>query len=211
MAENDISGPLLNIHDVPRSVEIHLRKWIDTKLSVVERDRGLDERTYARPASYEKVNLLEGIPSEDMSPTVIIVTRGDSGPPERAGRSWSIPLDLGVAAVTTSFSGDGGREVAGAYGAAILGCLLHRRNLDGLMNNKLRVESWDGVRLDDLPGEESRTRGIIRLMFTIRISEIVWNAAGPDIPDPVDEPPEPPPDWPTVLTTQIDVRKEDAT
>lgn len=218
MTEGNRFGPLVNIQSAPRAVEEHIKFWIDTYLNGVEEDSGLDLHTYARPASYRKVNLLQGIPSEDMSPTVIIITRGDAEAPRRDGKTYTLPLDLGVAIATSSFEGDGAREVAGAYGAAVFGLMMHKRNLDGRMDDKLRVVSWDGVRLDDLAGvgEEFRTRAIIRLEFTLQITGVLWSTSGPLIPDvPVD--PDPSTPWPTVnvgqATTTIDKRsiEEDLT
>lgn len=209
MSESDIFGPLINVQDLPRSIEDQIQKWIDFYLAAVERDHGLNPPHYQRPASYMKVNLLEGLPGEDMSPTVIIVTRGGNSKPERRGRVIDLPMDVGIAVVTSSFESDGAREVAGAHGAAISALLMHRRHVDNRMGGSLHVQSWDDVRLDDLSGEESRTRAILRLEFTVLVRGVIELGAGPTTDDPPDDPYQPPGDWPTVLTHQATVSKEE--
>lgn len=210
MAENNVAGPLTNIHNAPLAVEEHLQEWMNTYMNIYERDNGLDLGTYPRPFSWLRVNLLEGVPGEDSSPAVIIVTRGDTAAPEQDAKGWSLPLDIGVALVTTSFETDGARDAAGVLGVAALKALLDKRNLGGRMNGKLRVESWDGIRLDDLPGEEQRTRAILRLEFTVRINDVIWRTGGPLVPDP-ETSPDPPGTWPPVEEHIETVRKEDHT
>lgn len=206
---SDIFGNVVNLQDVPRSVEAHLKKWANTNIAAAERAAGITPPHYSRPMSWMKLNLLEGIPGEEMSPAIIIVTRGGNGKPEQTGRTFNLPLDIGIAIVTSSYDGDGAREVAGALGWSVLAAMIHRRNLDGQMDGKLRVISWDDVRLDDLAGEEARSRAIMRLEFTIMVDGVVDLGAGPTTPDPPLDPYPPPGDWPTVLTHSTTIRQED--
>lgn len=210
MSDLDIFGPLLNPQDLPRSIEAQIKKWIDYYLAGVERSHNFDPPHYQRPASYLKVNLLEGIPGEEMSPCVVIVTRGANNRPERRGRLIDLPMDVGLAVVTSSFEADGAREVAGALGTAIVAIMMHRRHIDNRMGGKLHVQSWDDVRLDDFSGEEARTRAILRLEFTVLVRGLIELGAGPTTDDPPVDPYEPPGDWPTVATHQATVSKEDA-
>jgi hypothetical protein len=219
MSDIDIFGPLINLAVGPsRAVESFLREWLDTYLAAYERDNGLPSHTYARPASWLKVNLLEGLPGEDMSPTLVIIARGSVGGPHRQNRSYDVPMGIGIAVITSSFEEDGAREVAGALGASILTSMFHKPNLRGVdypngrMGGRLRVLSWDDVRLDDLAGEESRTRAILRMEFTITVSAVLELNAGPDSPDPPDDDDgthTPPGALPTVETTEVTVTKED--
>lgn len=217
MTDTNLFGPLLNLAVGPsRAIEEFLRRWLDTYMVDVEADAGLNPHTYARPQSWVRVNLLQGLPGEDLSPTLLIVNRGANGRTERQSGTYNVPLAIGIAVVTSSYEGDGAREVAGAIGAAAVGALLHRRNIDGAMNGRLRVESWDDVRLDDVAGEDARTRAICRLEFTIRLNNVVNLRGGPDVPDPEhdeDEPGdhEPPAPLPTVLTHIETLTKEDST
>lgn len=211
MSYLDIFGPMVNLAVGPsRAVEVHLRKWIDTYLVAYEEVNGLDPHTYARPQSWLKVNLLEGIPGEDMSPTVIIASRGANGAPTRQSGHYDILMDVGIAVVTSSFEGDGAREVAGALGTAIVLPLLHK-NLDA---PKMKVISWDDVRLDDLSGEEAKTRAILRLEFTIAAEQVFKREGGPAQPDPPHDDDTtgthfPPDSLPTVQQTITTVTKED--
>jgi hypothetical protein len=215
-------GPVSNIQDVPRAVEAHVRKWISTYLAAAERAAGhapTDLPFYARPNSYLKVNLLEGLPGEENSPTIIIVTRGGNGRPEKSrpaaripyGASHSLPLDIGIAVFTASYDGDGAREVGGAYGWSIAMLMMQRRDLDGAMDGRIRVESWDDIRLDDVAGEEARTRAILRLEFTIRLNDYGDAGQGPTTPNPPSDPYAVPSDWPTVATVTSTLSKEDPT
>ena len=217
MSDTDIYGPLINLAVGPsRSIKAHLQTWLDTYLAAYERDNALPLYSIARPSTWWQTNLLEGVPGEDMSPTVVIISRGANGPPTRQSGGYDIPLDIGVAVFTSSFEGDGAREVAGAYGAAILAIMSHRRNVDGAMNGRLRVQQWADFRLDDLPGEESRTRGLVRMEFIVSVSNVVKLQGGPVQPDPSHEPDDtgthiPPNVFPTVLTHTTTVDKEDHT
>lgn len=221
MSDSDIFGPLLNLAVGPsRAVEDFLKEWLDTYMAAYERDNGIPPHTYARPASWLKVNLLEGLPGEDMSPTLITIARGAVGGPQRQNRSYDVPMGIGVAIITSSFEEDGAREVAGAMGAAVLTSMFHKPNLRGVnypngrMDGRLRVISWSDVRLDDLAGEESRTRAILRMEFTVTVSAVLELNGGPDIPDPTHDDDDdgthiPPGTLPTVATTKVTVTKED--
>jgi hypothetical protein len=211
MSYLDIFGPMINLAVGPsRAVETHLRTWLDTYLVAYEEVNGLVPHTYARPQSWLKVNLLEGIPGEDMSPTVIIASRGANGTPTRRSGHYDIMMDVGIAVVTTSFEGDGAREVAGAIGTAIVLPMLHKN----LAAPKLKVISWDEVRLDDLSGEEAKTRAILRLAFTVAAEQVFKREGGPAVPDAPHDDDEtgthfPPNSLPTVQQTITTVTKED--
>jgi hypothetical protein len=215
-----IFGAITNPQDLPRAVEGHLKKWLDTDLAAIEREAGYTPPHYSRPASYLKVNLLEGIPGEESSPAIIIVSRGANGKPEKSARTGTRPyptstislgMDVGIAVMTSSFEGDGAREVAGAYCWAIAAAMLHRRDLDGRMDGKLHVESLDDLRLDDLPGEEARTRAMLRLEFTIRVNNFIDLGSGPSTPDPPTDPYPAPGNLPTVATHTETISKEQPT
>jgi hypothetical protein len=215
MSDSDLYGPLINLAVGPsRAIEAHLKTWIDTYLSAYESDHGLALYSIARPASWLQKNLLDTYPGEDISPSIITIARGANGKPVRQSGGYDIPLDIGIAVITTSFEGDGAREVGGAYGAAILAILSHRRNIDGALNGRLRVLEFSDYRLDDLPGEESRTRGLVRMEFMINVSNVVKLTGGPITPDPPHDVDDtgthiPPGVFPTVNSTITTVTKED--
>lgn len=217
MSDNDLYGPLLNLAVGPsRAVEAHLKRWLDTYLAAYEGDNGLGLYSIARPSTWLQQNLLESLPGEDMSPAIITIARGGAGQPVRQSGFYDVPIDIGVAVVTSSFEGDGAREVAGAMGAAVLAIMSHRRNIDGAMNDRLRVIGWQDFRLDDLPGEESRTRGLLRMEFIVNVSKVVMLQGGPATPDPSHLPDDdgthiPPGLSPTVLTHTVSIDKEDHT
>lgn len=202
MSRNNIFGPLTNLQGVPRSIRDFHAKWFDTYLCDVERDAGYDPRYYSRESNYVLVNLLTGR-IVDVSPAIIIVTRGANRAPEKSGRSYDLALDVGIAHVTSGYEGDGAREVAGAFAAATVGMLIHRRSLDGAMDGTLRVASWDDVRLDDLPAEEQMSRAIVRLEFTIIVKDIIDPSGGPAVPIPPPDPTLDPGNWPTVADPQV--------
>jgi hypothetical protein len=195
----NIFGNLTNLHEVSRAVRDFHFKWFDTYLCEVERQAGLTPRYYSRDASYRMVNMVTGRIA-DLSPTTVIVTRGGNGRPERNGNSYDLPLDIGMAHITSSFEGDGAREAAGAFAAATIGMMMQRRSLDGAMGGQLRVISWDDVRMDDLAETDQLTRAVIRLEFTVAVKGVLQPGAGPADDTP---PPDPTPDpgsWPTVAT-----------
>lgn len=216
MSVTDVFGELINLAVGPsRAVEGHLKKWVDTYMSAYEEYNGTTPYYYVRPQSWIKTNLLSTLPGEDLSPAVITIVRGAVGGPQRQSGGYDIPLGVGVAVVTSSFEGDGARESAGAIGAAVLGIMSHKRNLGGRMNGRLRVQSWSDFRLDDLPGEEAQTRGLLRMEFVINVTNVTnLLTNGPDEPDPPydeDNPPVyvPPGSLPTVATHNVNVIKED--
>jgi hypothetical protein len=216
MSDNDIYGPLINLAVGPsRAVEAHLKAWLDTYLSAYESDNAMDLYSIARPASWIQTNLLASYPGEDISPSIIIIARGANSTPVRQSGGYDIPMDIGIAVVTTSFESDGAREVAGTYGAAILAIMSHRRNIDGRLNGRLRVLGFSDYRLDDLPGEESKTRGLVRMEFIVNVSNIVKLTGGPVQPDPPHDVDDsgthiPPGVLPTVNSVAVTVSKEDS-
>lgn len=211
MSYLDIFGPMVNLAVGPsRAVEEHLKTWMNAYLLAFEDLYDLDPYTYARPQSWLKVNLLEGLPGEDISPTVVIVSRGANGAPRRQSGQYDIMMDIGIAVVTTSFEGDGAREIAGALGTAIVLPMLHKSNI----SDRMKVISWDDVRLDDLAGERAGTRAILRLEFTVAVEQVFKRTGGPATPVPIPDEDDPgvviPPDsLPTVLQTITTVTKED--
>jgi hypothetical protein len=210
MSRSNIFGPLTNPQELPVAVRNVIIKWIDTYLSEVERNAGLEPRTLIRPQSYSLVNIITSVPSNEVSPLVLIVTRGLNGTPVKNGDSYDLPLDVGLAIVTNSFMGDEAREAAGRYAIATAGILLHRRTLDGAIEGSCRVESWDDMRLDDLPATEQGSRAIVRLEFTVILKDVLRTGVyGPPTPEP---PPDPVPDpgpFPTVAETTVTLKSED--
>jgi hypothetical protein len=196
----NLFGPFVNLHDVSRAVRDFHQLWFDTYLCEVERQSGYTPRYYSRDGAYRLVNMLTGRIG-DISPVTIIVTRGGNGRPERNGRSYDLPLDIGIAHVTSSFEGDGAREAAGAFAAATVSLMLQQRSLGSALNGRLRVSSWDDIRMDDLPETEQLTRAVLRLEFTVLVKDVVDPAGGPAINTPPADPTLDPGLWPTVATS----------
>lgn len=212
MSDLAIFGPLFDPTRVADDVETFIKRWIRDYLSAVERQQGLTpgQATTARPTSWIKRNLLADIPGEDMTPAIVIVSRGANGPPRITPQGSQIPMDIGIAAVTAGAGEptDAARKFAGRYSIAIAGMMWHKRNLD-VVPGRYRVLSWDDYRLDDLPAEEARTRAIARLEFTINVNDFIAMASGPATPTEEPDPFPPPDDRPTVADPQVTVRQED--
>lgn len=213
-----IFGPLPNPHAISRAIRDHHHKWIDFYLVGVEDQYGMPlgeaNGGFARPVTYIMRNMLESLPGEEDTPAIVVVARGGVPEPGQRRRGWDLTWDIGVACITSSFEDDGARWAAGAYAAATAGIMLQRRNIDGRMDDTLRIVRYDEIRLDDLPGREARGRAIVRQEFSLQQTDAVWGTAGPGhLDDPPNDPYTPPGDWPTVEEggVQIDITKEDPT
>lgn len=201
-----LTGP----HELTQAVEAHIRRWIDTYLSEVERQNDVPARHLARPRAYIHKQRLEALPGEDQNPAIILVSRGNREQfREVQGGELTIPYDLGIAAVVNAPE-EYVRRNGGMYGIALAGMMLHarRRTLDGALNNRCRVLEFNQFFLEDTQDEDSRTQAIVRLEFTVTVKNALHIGAGPAQPDPPVDPETPPGPWPTVDEVITTIQKE---
>lgn len=191
-----LTGP----HELTQAVEAHIRRWIDTYLSEVERQNDLAPRHLARPRAYIHKQRLEALPGEDQNPAIILVSRGNREAfRQTKGGEVTVPYDLGIAVVVNGTE-DSVRRNGGMYGIAIAGMMLHarRRTLDGQLDGRIRVLDFNQFALEDTLDEDTRSQAIVRLEFTVTIKNAIHIGAGPANPDPPPDPENPPGPWPTV-------------
>lgn len=204
---------------VEDAVVHHLRRWLPTYLSEVERQRGLAAGYYERPpeSSYTVRAEFDSFP-EEMLPLVVVVAPGiTDDPPKDGGGSYRPGFQIGVTCVVSTSDGQvGTRRAAYRLGAAIRAVLLQKQSLmptpGGELDNLVRGVGWIGTRNNELPPDAERTIWACRQLFEIEIDGALTTKAGPanPVPDPTLPPVEPPadpnvpfPDWDQVETATV--------
>lgn len=201
-------GPLLSLHSVADSLIDLIERWATTYLPAAERDAGWAPGDLPRPAKYWTRQVLEAIPGEDSTPCVIVVVRGTDEIRRKQDGYYDAILDLGLGIVMMGQSPSNARELAGVYGAAICGIVLHKPTFEDALDGRIRVERLVSIELDDLPPEDQRTRAILRAEFRVLVKDFIRSGVGPKQPDPpVDPLPDPGP-WPQAQSVHVEVKKE---
>lgn len=187
-------GPLQSFHDVEEALITHLKLWIDAWLCARERFSGLTCGSLARPKSYITKQTFMELPGEDRTPSIIVVSSGFSEKPHMHGDgTFDAYMRMAVAALVHAPETQQARNIAGHYQAAITGILTHKKKF-----GTARVHEWEGLNLEDIDEDQSRTLAAMRLEFTVMVENFANSKGGP-ITVPV-SPCDPQPDGPIVLT-----------
>jgi hypothetical protein len=189
-------GPLVSFNDVELALVGHLQTWINSYLAGREALVGKTAGEIARPASWFVKQTFTALPGEDRTPAIIVVSTGTSEAPKKRGDgNWDATLRLGVLGLCHGPETEAARELAGHYQAALLGICLQQRSL---LNGKMKLWNWEGMGLDDVDQDQTRTLCAARLEFVYQIQGFSTENDGPKtVPVP---PTDPLPTDPEVLT-----------
>lgn len=202
-------GPVIDYARVENAIrdQVVLR-WIDTYLTVVERENNVDPRTIRRPRSWRVIEDITVTPEKNL-PLVYVVSAGESDDPQDDGTNeLSSVIPIGILAAVKDTDRDATRVLTRRYAAAIAALVGHKLGGAGL---GIRLASQPRQTFDERAAQpRSQTLyilGLAYVTFDVQVDLIRYRHGGPDEPFPnaPDNPPPPNPLDPDHETTHVHV------
>lgn len=205
-------GAFAGAHDVDDVLVTLIDKWLLSYLREVARQAGepVDELQPFR--SKRITHELERMP-EDQTPGLIIVNQGLAENPEKRGAgmpgqtfyaTWRYQFGcLLSAGGRKGRSAPRAQKLAKMYVTAVRLILIQKRDDEGVLG----MLDWMDERYDGLDSEDDRTICLAHTDFWVNVPEAAIWANGPQEPDVIAEPVSP--EWPEVVSADVDVTKED--
>jgi hypothetical protein len=208
-----IFGPLITTVDIDEAVLDTLKLWLPTYLTETERDKVIGHDWLADPKSYASVLDDDTFP-DFVLPAVLVTTSGTIGDTERIGGGyhnawWSFV----VTAIVRGPDEAGSRKAASLYAASIRRLLLQKQSLGGFAGGM----QWNSEVVSPVSDTSGSGRNLAAGIgdFSVLVTEVVQDMAGPVQPDP-DPDPHDYGDWPpaqkvvlTVVANPIDTEEEE--
>jgi hypothetical protein len=196
---SSIFEPIFDASLLEDSVIATLRLWLPEYLAEIRIQRASDV-DFPDIRSYATRNEFTTFPDESI-PMIVVISPGLAGHPSMDGEKrisawWSLGIGIIAAANTEKNSS----RLAKVYGAAVRAIMLQHQALD---------ENWEYSAVDyvdedynDVPDpDQERTMRAARLIFRVKVENVVTAFAGPAEPDPTD----PGSEWPTITSADVDV------
>jgi hypothetical protein len=207
MSATDPSGivygpesPLVTRGFVERSMLAHVKAQMLPYLARIERQEGLTPEQITKPKSWEIINEFTRYPEEGM-PFIAVISPGISpgrNPMQEGDGAVTAWWLLAIGAIVAARDERTAKDLAGYYGAAIRGLVMEQPELGGWASG---VE-WNDEKYDDFPRITERTLAAARLVFTVKVEDVVNVYGAPRLWDgtvapPLDDPYAPPAPLPT--------------
>jgi hypothetical protein len=194
-------GAIISTPDVEDAITSTLSLWIDEYLGEVEDQHDQARGTISRPRSYNATYDFENWP-ESQLPSVAVVCPGTVGALERAGlgavNAW---FEATLSVIVTGQDEADARRVAGLYQSAIATLLEQQGSLRASSDTPFAQNTLVMSTETRLPDVENRTLAVGSVTVRSMVNGIFDRLAGPVGPPPS----EPVGQWPTVLTTSVDL------
>lgn len=196
---DSVFGPLISGGDVERAALETLKLWTPAYLGWAERLKGLPTRSIPAPRSWVTTDGVERWAEED-PPSVLLVSPGLAGPPDRDGRKgYRAHFSLGLAVVVKRRERP--EELAKLYVATLSSILLHKPSLGGLAEGV----DWLDERYDVIDRKRQLAAG--QAVFSVEVRDVRGVRSGPGAPP--SDPYTPYPDPPLVGSTEVVVEAEE--
>lgn len=194
-----IFGPIVTEKDVRAAVEGTVKMWLPTYCHEVAARQGHPRTFLPAIRSWRAWPEFTKWP-EDQLPAVVVVTPGTNDPPEKLDRQLSVSWTIGVGIIVAARDADSTADLIGMYAAAVRVLLTHKGSLGGFAeHSEFVAERYD----DALTQQEmDRTLRTAMVTYSVLVKGIHNRFGGPKVPDPTDDPPEDPGDWPII--THVD-------
>lgn len=205
----EVFGRIVHAGQVEDAVRSTLQKWLSTFLSEGEAQWGLPKGTISRkfqwPRTIDPMSL-----GPAMVTTIAIQSVGAvGGVHENGDGTLDISEGINVAVFTKGRDRDESLDHARQLLIAIIACLRAHRSLEGFADTT-RVLDY-GYNL--VRGSQERTLAGAEVVLRVDVADVAGNSQGPDLPDPLPEPPDAGsyPDYPqyTADTVHVTVDVED--
>lgn len=200
-------GSLISYTDVEEDILAHFELWMDTWLAARERKKSITPGTIARPRSYIIRRTFSTFPGQEQTPIIALISDGFADPTRRSGENGRHDafLRVGIAAIVTGGGEGQAHSIVGHYQAALVGIAVKHRKI----NDNVVLAAWSDMDTDDIDDEaQSRSMAAVRLELVYKIINFASEFPVPaNISTPPDNPYDPQPDDPEVLTTFVEVNK----
>ena len=197
-----IFGPIIPASALEDAMLSLLQKWLPTYIAATERQNGLTAGQLPLPRSWNVVNDPDNWP-ENQLPSVLIVSSGSDGEPERQGDGmYSMWWSLGIAVMAAANDERHARRNAQFYTAAVYALLTDRGSLDGFA--AATELSWVRFDAGAMTGR-NRTLGVGSSQWRVKVENVVQANQGPVAPDPKPDHTEPYDDGPSIQAVSLDL------
>lgn len=198
-----IFGNIRTPDEVEQAVLNTVREWGSTYLAEVERQKGLTAGDLPRFKSYTPASEFNGLPGDEQLPMVIAIAPGLSDQPRKDGRrkhraTWQVAVVVLVSVRRTPRTNP--RQIAGLYGGALRALLIQRASLEGFAAGT----EWVDELYQDIPTEDARGLGAVRVVIDVEVDNVVSGNAGPAQPSPEADPLAAYPDPPEITDTVVE-------
>ena len=205
MGYESLFGPIITTIDVEEAILKTFRTWYPEWLAEVERQKSLQRGFLVRPPDPESYHGGDDFDSwkEDTCPELIAVVKG-TGSELHASAGYTGIYEVEVAIVLIQQAEEEARLQVSLHGAALM-FLVQQPDLGGLAE---RLVMTGPPPTPEFPNPENRRIARAKVNFTVYVSTIVEENAGPVQPNPSESPEykHPEEEWskePTVETTDV--------
>jgi hypothetical protein len=205
-------GHLLTETDVDAAVLKELKFWLPTYLSQLEREREMENRSFARPKPGSFQSTLEDDTFPDGKLPAIVATTALTEETHREGTSYSVDWRVVVSAIVRGRTPPECRALASMYGATVRRVLVQQAQLragtEEPVANGIR---WIRSRVVPVPDVTDKGRYLAAGVneFFVYTDDSLDAGVGPLFPEPVytdpDDPDEPPDPGTSVGGVTIDI------
>jgi hypothetical protein len=202
---DSIFGPILGLDSVEDAVKATLKTWFHTYLKEVLIQRGIDDTAdLPVPRTYRTFKEFDHYPDQSL-PAVVIISPGTVEEPTKEGDGQvTACFRVGVAIINKAKNEHLVNRNCKIYASAARAILVQQRSLGGLANGV----KWISEGYEEGPTDKFRSLGASTLEFDIDVPGIVNAREGPAVPTPPTPDDLPGSEWPTVLTTEVEVTRE---
>lgn len=198
MANDDVFGPLVDASVLERAVLAHLEKWLHTFLGRIEQVApGVSYGEIGRPQTWQPDVDLRVL-AEEAFPVVKVAV--GQGQPYRDAEFLHMAWPVAVGVIVKAAEAVYARQAAHWYSWAVLGSMLHKSSLGGVISG---LEFNGPQAIQELRGNAQKTYAMVPMDFTATVAEVLNLTAGPTVPDPLPDPtPGEEPTYPPVPTAE---------
>jgi len=184
MPEAGIFGSQVATIDVEEAVLSTLRIWIPEWLAATERARGILRETLTRPPAERSYHGGDDFDSwrEDQMPEYITVVKADSLE-RNASAGYTVAYDVEIACVLIEQDEEEARTQISLHGAALM-FLVQQPTLGGLAERLVMTKAPT----PEFPIPDNRRIARTTASFTVWVSTVVEESAGPVQPNPKESP-----------------------
>lgn len=199
-----IFGTIVTRTELENAAKLTIQTWISTYLAEVERQHSVVAGSYERPRSYTTTNDFERW-DENQLPAIIIVSPGQSAPPEKQGDGkYRTTWALGIGVVCSGNDEAETREMVDIYTAAIRTLLIQRPSLGQFASGL----TYEDERYDEMSTAKRRSLQAGYVICSVKVDNVADASGGPITPsDPPVPATDPIPDWPIATSGKVGVQK----
>lgn len=188
-------GPLIVETDVDEAIIARLRLGLPTYLSALEEDRGLPNRTLARPAEQSYTNVITDAEFSDHTLPAVIVTAAQTlGNPERDGNGmYYAAWQVVISSIVRGRNPIETRQLAALFSGCVRRLMVHPHGAPVFGDDKGAVR-WVRSNLAPVRDNTGEGRWLAAGIntFTVFVDKVVQEGAGPMDLDPYDPGPDDP-------------------